>query len=378
MRPQLLFAISVFSVLGCGSAVVDSKSSPSVREAITLLHKNRPAAALECCDQLLAQDAHDYQALVLRAEIAEQVGEHPKALADYERAFLLRPLSTDVKRQVRRLRRIVNAGSQDKPADNPPVTEVADGQSAMADRVARAESFNASSPNDSFNSNDKHYRHSRPEFQADQAKPPQPRPADRSAQRLIAALAEGQKKDQELREAVRIQQELNGAPFWEELALETPEFPITRFDFGLGVPYDRTVDRPQVPTTGQRRTYDVTFPTMKRRCFLGGAGQTTRRRGMRSASGLALRVCEPPSGSEPYELLPICADNIDNNGNGLTDREDPMCWIDPTNPRSYSRYMDESRAFAPQSAIAPLPTTVTQPATVTPPNPALPPTPAAP
>ena len=374
MRPQFLFAISIFSVLGCESTVVNSTPSPSVREAIALLHENRPAAALDCCNQLLARDPHDYPVLVLRAEIAEQLGDHPNALADYERAFLLRPLSTDVKRQMWRLSRIVNAGSQDEPEDRLPLTEVAEGQAGMADHVARAESFNAYSRH--VESDDKDYRRSRPEFQADQAQPQQPQPADLSARRFIEALAEGQKKDQALRDAVRIQQELDGAPFWEELSLEAPAFPITRFDFGLGVPYDVTVDRPQLPTTGQRRTYDVTFPAMRRQGFLGGAGRTPRRRGMRSASGMAAGVCEPSSGrAPPYELLPICADNIDNNGNGLTDSADPMCWIDPTNPRSYSRYMDESRAFAPPSAIVPRPTTVAQPSAVTPPSSPLPPTP---
>ena len=183
---RTLLVIAILSISGCSRSRDDSFASTPISRAVVLLSANHLKQALQSCDEVLAAEPNNYRAILLRGEICEALGEPSNAMTEYERAFLIRPLDSEAKYHLIRLRKIVEQSDPrhgegiSEPFVHTPTSEVETDASVA-----------------SFDSDENAYRQQPSAAPQTQDPSRHAVPSDARVQRLLRALAKGQKKDRQ-------------------------------------------------------------------------------------------------------------------------------------------------------------------------------------
>ena len=187
------------------------------------------------------------------------------------------------------------------------------------------------------------------------AKPEPVRP-DYAAQ-LQQALdtAARQQAAREWQGRLRIQAELARSAPPLGLPQEIPPSPEIERSVPGGMLVAPTAVRPPSTTGRTRRPRPQEQGTPARHRTLWSPADTASR----SRRGRPFGVCpSAPTSlveaafSDPLERS--CADGQDNDGNGVSDREDPHCWLDWQSPNTYSAALYESGPILLRGSVGPL------------------------
>ena len=357
MLLRYLIVFSLVLMVGCQRKPTSAVKKSPLTRAISLLSRKQPDAALKECDSFLLTEPNNFHGHMLRGEILEALAKNEAALAAYRAAFQLRPLDLEVRTRMLNL-----------DADRP---------KPMDDRVVASLALQEeNSPSDVADHGDeKAYRYVEPSTVPERTTPT-PRPTNNSIARLSQAIIAGQAKDLAAKERLSKPQPRS---FYVAAPMDPPPpRTVTRFDMGLGAPVLPEVEEPEIEPTRRRGSsyHGEPLALNPRRAIVG-----------QIIPDLGGRRCRPgyfdfpvdyqgdDRGPQQYQLNPLCADGLDNNGNGLSDQNDPMCWADGVNPGSYSRWLDEGSGFLPPEFLPPpIETPLTAPASpVAPPPVATPP-----
>jgi|GEM_PF-5442985 len=185
--------------------------------------------------------------------------------------------------------------------------------------------------------------------------PPVPELGPQSTQhaQMMRALQEARMRDIEDRENAKWAA-LNQQRLDYEDAMEAPPRPlhVTRFDRGLGMEIDFLVNAPRIRTTGHSTLRRETERARPDCMFMNQViGDQTRPSSFVQFAAFPVDNGGRPSFSPPPDAPPGCNDGRDNNANGLPDAQDPMCWADRTDPRTYAPHLSESEPFNPFGAV---------------------------
>lgn len=344
MDLRLIVAASTLLVLGCNRERHTDKVGSPLKSAVVLFEIRQPAKALVECDRMLAKEPNHFRGLLLRGKICEALGDQVGALTAFTKAFRLRPLDAEARFHLNRLDLVGVAKLRVEIAATDPEVE-SDSISDQPSQIFEEQDVVAN--NKSYRSPDNKSARTETSIERQQ---PTDSSANTNLTRLRLAIAEGQKRDSAAKRVARIGQRL----FWVAGPMDREQpLQVTRFDLGMGVNGESTDLQQNTATTGRRTSFVVDEAIDHPKVAF--VAQPISFRESKGTRGLAYRSQDftiRHIAADNYQFGGICQDGIDNNGNGLVDAADPVCWIDGVNPGSYSPYLDEGSEFLPPEFLA--------------------------
>ena len=348
-----LFVLCFF-LAGC-NRTPSQPELPPLKRAYQLVAAEENAAAIDVVETLLEARPGNVEAILLKAKIHELTGDRVLAHEAYATAFRLRPNDAEIRATLKRF----------QPPPDLKQTLATKLYADATDSFEHSELANV-------DEDEKAYRQT--EVQPKGSSEPSPLQANEgNAYKLMNHLiARGQKQDSARARASEFPRYQEDGYYVAE-PLEIQPVAITRFDRGLGYPAELSV--PNIPrTTGHRQRPAGSEVRRRRRLLVGqcipAPSAPIAPRGLVGfpVGNSLFDPIAPPSRNNQ-----ICNDDRDNNGNGLVDRDDPMCWADGINPDTYSPDLDEGSAFfSDAQLITPAPAPPVGPAIASPLLPASP------
>lgn len=356
--PTFMVAVIAFSG-GCAQS--PPARTPLVRALLLSSQKKLPEALTEC-DRALAAAPNNYQAWVVRGQINQETGNHEAALRDYTRAIALDPANPEAhfyRDQLARSTGPVHQSDESLSATTTPAVW----PSVSPRRNGGSSDGHNSVARSTLNDDDWH------DEDVEVPKYPQLVTQNRPAPRESNTPYRPRRWDA-LREPYRAAPPLQNhaaVPLDDPSDQGPPlEFPpirhVVQFGYPLGTPMPHWVQRP-TSTTGRHRGCEPEEFTRRPAQIVGQLLPPRPTFTTRSAPSSTLFA---PMTIERADLPPpsrSCADRMDNNGNGYTDQDDPACWLDGTNPRTYSPNLYETQvptAVVPRSPSVPRSPTLPQ------------------
>jgi tetratricopeptide (TPR) repeat protein len=230
---------------------------------VVLLLRNKPIDALAICDDVLAQSPKNVQAIMLRGEICEALGEDDEAIVAYQSASELMPHNSQANAALRRLRLAMGRvqppspqqqrfGPHLQPVEVPVVTRQVAYQTASPPEAESAHESVRESAYESFDAriagDDKSYR-----LTYEESEPPSmptANPLDAYFAKLQQTITEGQRRDRLDRERPPLPLQFERLSEDEDPASPDIGPQVVRFDMGLGADTNPMVTVPPIRTTG--------------------------------------------------------------------------------------------------------------------------------
>lgn len=316
-----VWLLLLFLLTGCSQRTA-TPNPPRAASLASLLRQNRLNESLDLCVELLTTDPNNPYLLLKLGQTQLLLDDRKAAEEAFYRVLQIDPNNRDAKYFLARTSK--EAAASPEPSKALTATYLS-GSSSSRPAPALAPTTN------------------RPRATTSPRRNPRVEPSPTAVQQLFRGLAQAHMKDHEDRIRAEIERSFERVELGETPAEDIfpPRQPV-RADLGLGLPVDVTLE---VPTTGHpsSRALPVAAPLPLRFGLVGQNLQLSR-------SAASTNSCPPREAGSvtpiadqsipPYRLQ--CQDGRDNNRNLLVDRHDPACWRDPTDPTTYSPYLDES------------------------------------